>query len=134
MSKPIAYIVFLITAAFFGLFFLWPILTTVEEAFVVDGRFTLDFVNHIFTDPIYIEGLTNAFLIAICSTLAAFFIAMPLALISDRYIFPGKTLLGSLVLVPLILPPFVGAIGVKQILGPHRLTGLAKVVFGALSS
>ena len=117
MSKSIAYIVFVITAAFFGLFFLWPILTTVEEAFVVDGRFTLDFVNHIFTDPIYMEGLTNAFLIAICSTLAAFFIAMPLALISDRYIFPGKTLLGSLVLVPLILPPFVGAIGVKQILG-----------------
>jgi iron(III) transport system permease protein len=117
MSKPIAYLVFLVTAAFFGLFFLWPIATTVEEAFVVDGRFTLDFVNHIFTDPIYIEGLTNAFLIATCSTVAALLIAMPLALISDRYIFPGKTLLGSLVLVPLILPPFVGAIGIKQILG-----------------
>ena len=99
------------------LFFIWPIATTVEEAFIVDGQFTLDFVNLIFTDPIYIEGLSNAFLIATFSTLAALFIAMPLALISDRFIFPGKTLLNSMVLVPLILPPFVGAIGIKQILG-----------------
>jgi iron(III) transport system permease protein len=30
--------------------------------------------------------------------------------------FPGKTLLASLLLVPLIMPPFVGAIGMRQIL------------------
>ena len=37
--------------------------------------------------------------------------------LSARFEFPGKRALGALVLVPLILPPFVGAIGLSQILG-----------------
>lgn len=117
MSRSFAYIVFFATAAFFGLFFIWPILTTVKQAFVYDGKFTFDFVAQIFRDPLYVEGLVNAFMLALCSTAAALLIAMPLASIANRYIFPGKTILGSMILVPLILPPFVGAIGVKQILG-----------------
>ncbi|MFP6873830.1 MAG: iron ABC transporter permease [Verrucomicrobiales bacterium] len=132
MSKPIAYIVFITTAIFFALFFLWPILTTVQEAFVDDGHFTFDFVRHIFVDPLYIEGLFNAFLIATYSTLAALCIAMPLALVSNRYIFPGKTLFGSLVLVPLILPPFVGAIGIKQILGQEGALNILLSRIGAV--
>jgi iron(III) transport system permease protein len=132
MSKPIAYIVFITTAIFFALFFLWPILTTVQHAFVDDGHLTFDFVGHIFTDPLYIEGLFNAFLIATWSTLAALCIAMPLALVSNRYIFPGKALLGSLVLVPLILPPFVGAIGIKQILGQEGALNILLSKIGAV--
>ena len=46
-------------------------------------------------------------------------IALPLAFISDRFVFPGKGLLGSIILVPMILPPFVGAIGIKQIFGQY---------------
>jgi iron(III) transport system permease protein len=51
------------------------------------------------------------------STLLAMLIALPLAFMSDRYLFPGKGILAAAILVPMILPPFVGAIGVKQILG-----------------
>jgi iron(III) transport system permease protein len=32
-------------------------------------------------------------------------------------LFPGKSLLGAMILMPMIMPPFVGAIGIKQILG-----------------
>jgi transcriptional regulator of heat shock response len=52
------------------------------------------------------------------STALTALIAVPLAIISDRYIFPGKALLGALILIPMILPPFVGAIGV---IGPTRM-------------
>ena len=51
------------------------------------------------------------------TTLLCLAIAIPLALIANTWEFKGKELLNSLVLVPLILPPFVGALGVKQILG-----------------
>ena len=61
----------------------------------------------------------NSFLLAVATTLVALLIALPLALVSDRFLFPGKALLGSLILVPMILPPFVGAIGIKQILGQY---------------
>ncbi len=50
-------------------------------------------------------------------TALAIVLALPLAFLSDRFTFPGKGILSGLVLVPMILPPFVGAIGIKQILG-----------------
>lgn len=81
------------------------------------GEWTLDFVIEIFRNPIYLEGLWNSFLMGFWSTVLSLLIALPLAFISDRFLFPGKTLLNAMVLVPMILPPFVGAIGVKQILG-----------------
>lgn len=118
MSQGLARIVFFLTAVFFALFFIWPIFETLRGAFVgSDGRFTFDYILEVFRNPIYLEGLWNSLLMAVWSTLLTALIAVPLAVISDRYIFPGKTLLGALVLIPMILPPFVGAIGVKQILG-----------------
>ena len=42
---------------------------------------------------------------------------MPLALVAARHHFPGKAFFSALVLIPLILPPFVGAIGVRHLLG-----------------
>jgi len=118
MSNQLAKFVFALTAVFFALFFLWPIAETVRGAFVgSDGRFTLDYIAEVFRNPLYLEGLWNSFRIGIFATLLAAVIAMPLAWMSDRFNFPGKPLLGALVLVPMIMPPFVGAIGVKQILG-----------------
>src|SRR5207249_11876072 len=41
----------------------------------------------------------------------------PIAMLSVRYDFRGKSILCTLLLLPLVLPPFVGAIGMRQILG-----------------
>ena len=82
-----------------------------------EGTFTVSYVAEVFRNPIYLEGLVNAFLFALASTVLSVFLALPLAFLSDRFVFPGKSLLSGLVLVPMILPPFVGAIGIKQILG-----------------
>ena len=118
MSNSLAKIVFPLTATFFALFFIWPIFETLRGAFVgADGRLTADYFAEVFRNPIYLEGLWNSFQMGVWSTLLTAVIAIPLAVISDRYLFPGKVLLGGLILVPMILPPFVGAIGVKQILG-----------------
>ncbi len=84
---------------------------------IYSGRYTLDYLTSIFRDPVYMEGLRNALLVGICTTLLCLLIALPLALLAARYAFPGRTLLSALLLVPLILPPFVGAIGLQAILG-----------------
>ncbi|MBV9657847.1 MAG: iron ABC transporter permease [Verrucomicrobia bacterium] len=118
MSRSFALFVYALTAAFFGLFFLWPIVNTLGGAFVdVSGHFTWRYVAEIFRNPIYVEGLRNALLLALASTGAAFVLALPLAWLADRFEFPGKKLFGALLLAPMILPPFVGAIGIKKILG-----------------
>ena len=118
MSRPAPIAIFVLTAAFFLVFFLIPIGNTVSEAFVdADGKFTLGYVGAVFQNPIYLEGLLNAFKMGLFSTLLSLLIALPLALIANRYRFPGKDVLTSLLLIPMILPPFVGALGVRQFLG-----------------
>jgi iron(III) transport system permease protein len=120
MSKPFARLVFGLTAAFFAAFFLWPIFQILKGGFVnADGRFTTDYLVQALSDPTYLTGLRNSFLIACATTTLALMIALPLAFISDRFLFPLKGVLGSLVLIPMILPPFVGAIGIKQIFGQY---------------
>lgn len=65
----------------------------------------------------FTANLLNSLLLAAVVTFLANLIAMPLALISQRYDFRGKGILSALVLVPMVLPPFVGAIGMRQLLG-----------------
>ena len=120
MSQNFARIVFTLTLAFFAVFFLWPILQILKEGFIdANGHFTFRYLTALLSDPLYRGGLTNSFLLACTATTLAFAIALPLAFISDRYVFPAKNILSSLVLVPMILPPFVGAIGIKQIFGQY---------------
>ena len=120
MSKNFARLVFSFMLVFFCAFFLWPILQILKGGFIdADGKLTFAYLGSLLTDPIYLGGLANSFLLALTTTTFALLIALPLAFVSDRFLFPGKGFLGSLVLVPMILPPFVGAIGIKQILGQY---------------
>ena len=120
MSQSFARAVFALTAVFFAAFFVWPIFQIVKGGFMdADGRLTLVYVTTLLADPVYQEGLLNSFLLTSATTSLALLIAVPLALVADRYSFPGKTLLTSVILVPMLLPPFVGAIGIKQIFGQY---------------
>jgi iron(III) transport system permease protein len=118
MKRSNALLILITVTVLFAVFFLYPALTIIGEAFrKKDGSLTFDYLSAVFQDPVYVEGLWNAFLLGITSTIATLAIAFPLALLSHRYDFYGKKWLGVLVLVPLILPPFVGAVGVKEMLG-----------------
>ncbi len=104
-----------------GALLLYPIALTVRGGLADDpatGRgWTLEHLGLVFRNPALVEGLGNAFKIAIVTTTLSIVIALPLAILGAGYRFPFKKTLGSLILVPMILPPFVGAIGVRAILG-----------------
>jgi len=51
-------------------------------------------------------------------------IAVPLALLTVRYSFPGRSLLTTLGLLPLVIPPFVGAVAFQQVLGRNGTVNL----------
>ncbi len=107
--------------AAFGMFLIYPIWLTVRGGFAADittgAGFTLEHVKNVFLNPALRTGLVNALLIAIATTILCILISLPLAVLSANYRYPGKKLWNALVLVPLILPPFVGAIGMYAILG-----------------
>jgi len=131
MSKTTARIVLALTAAFFAVFFLWPVLQILRGGFVdADGRLTFAYLGTLLTDPTYVTALRNSFLLACAGTGIAMLIAMPLAYMSDRFLFPLKGFLNSAVLIPMILPPFVGAIGIKQVFGQYGAVNALIVALG----
>jgi len=133
MSRTLSIVTFAITALFFGLFFAYPIWHTVAVAFEDEtGGFTLAFIAEIFRNPIYVEGLVNSFWMGLFSTILCLLIALPLALVGNAWRYPGKELLNSLVLIPLILPPFVGALGVRQLLGQAGVLNALLIHLGLL--
>lgn len=102
-------------------FLLYPIFLTVRGGFYADAAtkegFTFDNLAIALSDPRVLTGLFNSFKIACGTTALAIALALPLALISARFDFPGKKFFSAVVLVPMILPPFVGALGVRALLG-----------------
>lgn len=106
--------------AFFALFLFWPIVQVVGQGFRRgDGTFTLEYVQLIFDNPVLVRGLVNSALIAGATAAVCLAMALPLAILSTRYAFAGRGLLSGLMLVPLVLPPFVGAVGMRQVLGRY---------------
>ena len=134
MSKPLAWTVWTITLALLACFFLWPLVTTVERAFFdANGHFTFSYVAEVFKNRTYTEALRNSFLLGIATTVVTIAIALPLALVADRFDFPGKRALTAIVLVPMILPPFVGAIGLRQMFGQYGAVNALLTNLGFLS-
>ena len=104
----------------FALLLIWPIAQIVKTGFArPDGSFTLGYFSLIFQDPLLVRGLLNGVLVAVLVTLLALSISLPLAILSVRYVFPLRGLLNGMLLVPLVLPPFVGAIGMQMVLGRY---------------
>jgi iron(III) transport system permease protein len=101
-----------------ALFLLWPLVESVRGAFVdANGHATLAYMAMVFRNPLYREGFRNALALAFASTLVASVLGTTAAVLLDRFEFPGRRLFAALVPLPLFVPPFVGAVGIKQLLG-----------------
>lgn len=104
--------------AFLAAALLWPLALMVGGAFTgTDGRPTAAHLAGVLADPVTLRGLGNSLLLAAMTTAIACALAIPLALLAVRTAFPGRGVLAMALLVPLVLPPFVGAIGVRHVLG-----------------
>jgi iron(III) transport system permease protein len=112
---------------------IWPLLEVVAAGFQgADGHLTTAYLRLVLGNPVVVHGLLKATLIACGTTLLALGFAVPLAVIGARFDFPGRGLLTSLLLVPMVLPPFVGAIGMRLLLGRFgSLTQLLRLVGAA---
>ncbi len=131
MKQRNAWILLVVCAVVLAVLLVLPVGMVIRGGFWVEGRLTLRYVRAVFENPLYTEGLLNSFRIALGTTGLSLLLAVPLAWIAHRYEFAGKRLWTAGILVPMILPPFVGAIGLLKILGPYgalnALLGLGPV-------
>ncbi len=65
--------------------------------------------------------ILNTIIVGILTTLFSLIIGTSIAFIMARYKFPGKVIFQGLMLLPLIVPPFVGGIGFSVMIGPQGL-------------
>jgi iron(III) transport system permease protein len=107
----------LLIAAFLIAFLLIPVLTVIYVAFAEPGGFTLSHFESFFHLSLMRESFWNSLYVAGMSVVFATLIAVPLAYFTVRFQFRGALLIQTLGVLPLIMPPFVGAVAMQLIFG-----------------
>jgi iron(III) transport system permease protein len=108
-----------VLACFAAVFLFYPLAFTLAKAFYVTDKsgkaaFTFSYFALMLTDPANWDLILNSINLAIAVTAITTLVAVPMAWVMTRYQFPLKGLMTGLILVPMVLPPFVGAVGMKQ--------------------
>ncbi len=124
------YILAALAGAVLAVFLLWPILEAIRQAFVTRDGVTSFWLLHVFRDATIRQWLLNAAEVAVVTTAVTTVIALPLAVLADRVQFRGKTLALALLMLPMILPPFVGALAFQKMFSYHW--GSVNLILAAL--
>lgn len=104
--------------AFLLLFLVIPIGNVFYTAFVnAEGQFTLGHFTAFFHQNLLTESFKNSLYVAVMATVFATLIAVPLAYFTIRFRFRGALIIQTLGILPLIMPPFVGAVAMQLIFG-----------------
>ncbi len=104
--------------AFLLMFLLLPVAKVFVTAFIDgDGSLTLGHFAAFFQQGLMREAFFNSLFVATMSALFAALIAVPLAYFTVRFEFRGALLIQTLGVLPLIMPPFVGAVALQLIFG-----------------
>ena len=104
--------------AFLLLFFVLPVGRVFITAFLDgDGTPTVGHFSAFFSQGLMREAFFNSLYVAVMSAVFAALIAVPLAYFTVRFEFRGALLIQTLGVLPLIMPPFVGAVALQLIFG-----------------
>jgi len=128
------WVLILLLVAMAGVFLFYPLASVISSAVWRPTGPTLYWIGSVLdpTNSFVWAGIMNAVVLALATTLISSVVALPLAYLAARTEFFGKRMFGAAILVPMILPPFVGAIGLKQVLGPYGALNAALVGSGLM--
>ena len=104
---------------FLLLFLIIPVVKVVFVAFMdaATGEFTLLNFMDFFNTALFRESFWNSLYVGFMAVLVASLLSMPLAYFTSRFEFKGAVIIQSLGIIPLIMPPFVGAVAMMMLFG-----------------
>ncbi len=112
-------------ALFLIAFLIVPLLRVIMVAFTdPGGGFSLVHFGDFFRTGLLREAFWNSIYVAAMTVVVASLIAVPLATILARFHFRGAALIHTLGVVPLVMPPFVGAVAMQLIYGRNGTINL----------
>ncbi len=74
-------------------------------------------------DPVVLQALRLSFTSSVVALALSIVLGVPLALVFARYDFPGKPFVRALAVLPMVLPPVVGGVGLLAAFGRRGLVG-----------
>ncbi len=106
-------------ALFLLLFLIVPVVTVIVIAFLDPrtGSFTLVNFADFLRNDLFIRSFWNSVWVSGMSVAWATVFALPLAYITSRFQFRGAVLIQTLGVIPLIMPPFAGAVAMQLLFG-----------------
>lgn len=111
--------------AFLLAFLIVPLLRVVLVAFTgPEGGPSLVHFGDFLGNALLREAFANSIYVAAMTVVAASLIAVPLATFLTRFRFRGAALIHTLGVVPLVMPPFVGAVAMQLIYGRNGAVNL----------
>jgi iron(III) transport system permease protein len=116
----------IVLAVFLLAFLVVPIAKVIFVAFLdpYTGEFTLVNFQDFFATSLFRESFLNSLYVALMSVLIASIIAIPLAYFTTRFNFGGAIFIQTLGIIPLIMPPFVGAVAMQMLFGSNGSVNL----------
>jgi len=115
----------LLLGAFLLLFLVAPVAQVIYVAFSdPTGHLTLVNFEDFFRTSLFRESFANSMYVAGLSVVFASLIALPLAYFTVRFHFRGAILIQTLGVIPLIMPPFVGAVAMQLLFGRNGSVNL----------
>ncbi|MBM3568300.1 MAG: iron ABC transporter permease [Alphaproteobacteria bacterium] len=88
-----------------------------------DG-YTLDHFGDFARTALFREAFANSIYVAFMAVVLATLIAVPLAYLLARFRFRGAALIQTLGVIPLVMPPFVGAVAMQLVFGRNGSVNL----------
>ena len=118
--------VMLLITVFLFIFLVIPVVQVVFVAFqdAATGSFTLANFYDFFNTSLFRESFYNSLYVGVMSVLFASAFSMPLAYFTSRFEFKGAVIIQSLGVIPLIMPPFVGAVAMLMLFGRNGSVNL----------
>ena len=123
-ASPAQVVVLAAVALFLIAFLIIPLLRVIVVAFTGPEGFTLVHFGDFFATGLLRESFWNSIYVATMTVVLASLIAVPLATILARFRFRGAALIHTLGVVPLVMPPFVGAVAMQLIYGRNGTINL----------
>jgi iron(III) transport system permease protein len=118
-ATPGPMVLALLIGLFLALFLVIPVGTVIYVAFTEKGTnaFTLvNFYDFARTD-LFITSFWNSMYVATMTVVLASLFALPLAYLTTRFEFRGSGVVQMLGFIPLIMPPFAGAVAMQLLFG-----------------
>jgi len=109
-----------------------PIAQAVRSGFLHEGKLSLYWFTRVLGNEMLMGQLLNGAALASTTTLLCLIISLPLAVLRAKCRFRGMGPLSMGMLAPLILPPFVGALSMKRLLGRFGVLNLILEKIGLL--